>query len=262
MKLCIPVTDCFRAKENDLLQLVDAVSYKTPANNFLYAGKTKFLESSLWVAASDFQNKMQESGYLDALVTGEYISFACDIGLNCNRTKGFSENGFPRAFPQSKPMPDSEYFSCAVDNVNWLRGRFSGTIKLENNNYFPTGAYERICEPGFIYQLIEETGVELLLDIGHTIVSAHYLQYKDVMSYINALPLNKVSEIQLSRAGFLNGIFEDLHEVPGEREFAILDEILKDRYQIDYITVEYYRDPDKLYTAYRTLAERFSIRKK
>jgi len=262
MKLCIPVTDCFRAKESDFLKIVEAVSYKAPQSKFLYSGKKNFLESSHWIAASDFRKKMKESGCLEALATGEYMSFACDIGLNCKRTKGFSENGFPRAFHQSKPISDSEYLSRAVDNVNWLRSTFSGIIKLENNNYFPTGAYERICEPDFICQLIELTGTELLLDIGHTLVSAYYLQYKDSMSYINALPLNRVSEIQLSQAGMLGGVYEDLHEVPGEREFLILDEILTDRCRIAYITVEYYKDSNKLYNAYQTLAEKFSIRKK
>ena len=56
-------------------------------------------------------------------------------------------------------------------NINsLLRNNFDGLIKVENLNYFDTGAYERVCEPEFISIIINELNIELLLDIGHLVI--------------------------------------------------------------------------------------------
>ena len=258
MKLCAPLTDTFRSRSNILLPMVGAVSFKEPSEE-VYPGKIHFLECSYNIADLEFASKLEKSGLLAALRSGKYESFACDIGPNCETVMGYSPNGFSRAMPTSPPISDEEYLKRAAKNVGWLRGHYSGYIQVENLNYFPTGAYERVCEPDFVCQILEATGLGLLLDIGHAVVSTHYLGYDDVMSYINGLPLHRVREIQVSRAGMMGGVFEDLHEVPGEVELSIVRKIIANGYDIEYLTVEYYRDLDILCGVYRSIARSLKI---
>ena len=212
MKLCAPVSHIFPEVRDVLLPIVDAVSFKRPSEES-FAPKPQFLESSYHIADPELRTKLVESGLLAALHTGKYDAFACDIGHNRKISVANSPNGFPRAQPQSEPISDSEYLDRAVMNAEWLRAEFHGYIQLENLNYFPTGAYDRICEPDFIGEVCERADVGLLLDVGHAVVSAHYFGV-DLLAYVQALPLGRVREIQLSHAGMLNGVFEDLHELP------------------------------------------------
>jgi len=252
-KLCIPVSDLFRSHPEAFLSLVAAVSFKQPCGE-VYPDKAQFLECSYNIADQDFEDKLIRSGLLEALQSGKYEAFACDIGPNCEWVSDRSSNGFPRSRPTSTPISDDEYWERAARNAAWLRSRYSGYVHLENLNYFPTGAYERVCEPDFITQLLEVTGLGLLLDIGHAVVSAHYLSYQNPMAYIQDLPLQKVREIQLSHAGMLNGVFEDLHEIPDAGDLALVDEILASNLAVEYLTIEYYSNRKVLYEFYRSMA--------
>jgi len=106
--------------------------------------------------------------------------------------------------------------------------------------------------------VVKAAGVRLLLAVGHAVVTAHYLQYGDPMKYIRDMPLELVLEIQLSHAGLLDGIVEDLHEVPTERDLWIVEEVLAAGAPVAYVTVEYYRDPDILCSVYQSLDRHFS----
>lgn len=257
MKLCVPVTDVFHSRKDALLPLVAAVSFKSLGNE-RFPGKAHFLECSLNVADLDFAAKAMAAGLLAALESGDYESFACDIGPNRPTVRGYSENGFPRALPVGDPLSDEEYFERAARNVRWLRSRFSGRIQVENLNYFPTGGYERVCEPDFVCRLIEEADVDLLLDIPHAMISAHHLGYRHPREYFRQLPLERVFEVQISHPGELAGVIEDLHEPPTEQELAIISELVRAGLGARYLTVEYYRDADVLCDVYRRLAERLS----
>jgi uncharacterized protein len=252
LKPCIPASDLFRSQSEAFLALVAAVSFKQPCDE-VYPGKVHFLECSYNIADQNFEDKLIRSGLLEALQSGKYEAFACDIGPNCEWVSDRSRNGFPCSKPTSTPISDEEYWERAAKNAAWLRSRYSGYIHLENLNYFPTGAYERVCEPDFIAQLLEVTNLGLLLDIGHAVVSAHYLSYQNPMAYIQELPLQKVREIQLGHAGMLNGVFEDLHEIPDAGDLALVDEILSLSLAVEYLTVEYYRNGKVLYEFYRSM---------
>lgn len=259
MQLCVPLTDAFRLQKNLLLPLVGAVSFKAPCGES-FPGKRHFLESSLNLADPDFRSKVQSSALCLALQSGKYEAFACDIGPNCPTKREYSKSGFPRAMPAGQPVPDDVYLARAVENVRWLRGHFDGYVHVENLNYFPTGGYERVCEPDFIRRVTEAAEVGLLLDLAHAIISAEHLGYVDTLAYVEGLPLDRVREIHLSRPGKLAGILEDLHEVPGEGETEIVGRLFARRSTIEFLTVEYYRDADLLCGAYRDLASAFSIR--
>jgi uncharacterized protein (UPF0276 family) len=153
----------------------------------------------------------------------------------------------------------AEYVDRAAANVKWLRSFFGGYIQAENLNYFPTGAYETVCEPDFIWRVTGVAGVGLLLDLAHAIISAHHLGYKEPWSYVESLPLDRVHEVHISHCSFQNGILEDLHEAPGEYELSLVKQIIEAGHKIQYLTVEYYRNADALCSAYSSIGRAFGI---
>ena len=148
-------------------------------------------------------------------------------------------------------MEEEELRQNLLANTNFVRRHFSGAIKVENLNYFPTGAYELVCEPAFINQLLDEAGLELLLDLGHALISAYNLGWEPE-EYLAQLPLQKVTEVHLSRAGKIGGIWEDTHECLGVREFELLD-FIKVRAPLQFLTLEYYRRDELFVAGYREL---------
>lgn len=252
IRACVPVSDVFRRNQDAILPLVGAVSFKGPSDEE-YPGKSHFLECSLGIADPLFAERLEAAGLLAALQSGRFVSFACDIGPACAEVEvAASPNGFPRYVPLSAPMDEAAYLALSKRNVEWLRRHFSGVVKVENLNYFPTGAYELVCAPAFIARAVRHLGIELLLDIGHLVVSAANLGIP-VDAYLDELPLEQMSEVQLSGARAIDGVWEDAHELPTVHDYAIATEVAH-RAAVQWLTIEYYKD-DRLIDEYRRLAE-------
>lgn len=255
---CVPVTEVFRAHQEALLPLVGAVTYKDVTDD-AWDGKEQMLECSVNIAAPDFRQALDRTGRLAALHSSRFSSFACDLGPAWGSVRlGRSPNGYPRYLPGSDPMSEEAFLEGARANVSFLRQQFAGRIKAENLNYFPTGAYEMVCDPAFIARTLRALQVELLLDIGHLTISAHNLGIP-VARYLDGLPLELVSEVQLSRSRVMQGIWEDAHEPPGEEEWEILDRLCE-RSMIRHVTIEYYRDGDRLVASYQELSRQLAAR--
>lgn len=255
--LCAPVTDVFRRNQAALLPLIHAVSHKA-SDGARVDGKVEMLECSLNIASSDLPERLQEDGWLAALNTGRFVSFACDLGPACDVDEtSTSPNGYPRYLPQSKACSPEEYFDRSAANVAFLRSHYGGVLKVENLNYFPTGAYEMVCEPEFIADLTRRLEIELLLDIGHLTVSASNLNVS-ANEYLGRLSRACVSEVQLSGSRVINGTLEDAHEMPADSDWMLVDAVLEcpDVRNLT-ITLEYYRDDARLVSAYADLSRRF-----
>ena len=93
--------------------------------------------------------------------------------------------------------------------------------------------------------------MELLLDLGHALISAHNLG-REVEDYLSRLPLEQVKEVHLSRAGLVEGIWEDTHELPTRAEFKLLSFIAA-RAPVELVTLEYYREDEGVVRGYRDL---------
>ena len=247
--LCVPLSEVFERQADKILPLVEAISFKDPSDA-LFPGKKCLLESSLNLLDPCFPE--QVAPLLPALSEEKYCSFALDLGPNCiSWIMGDSPNQFPRYLPASEPLEEGALGENMQKNVTFLRRHFSGPLKVENLNYFPTGAYERVCEPEVIARLIRDSGVELLLDLGHALISAHNLG-QEVEDYFSRLPLEWVKEVHLSRAGLVGGIWEDTHELPTRAEFELLDFIAA-RAPVELVTLEYYREDEGVVRGYRDL---------
>lgn len=84
-------------------------------------------------------------------------------------------------------------------------------VLLENFNYHPTNAYEYICEPPVVHEILDATGCGMLLDLAHARISAVNMKWPSEQAYLQALPLERVREIHFTRPGWQGDQRVDLH---------------------------------------------------
>ncbi|MDP6580971.1 MAG: DUF692 family protein [Vicinamibacterales bacterium] len=251
LRLCAPLSDAFRRHSDALLPLVAAVGFKAPSDE-RFGGKTQFLECSTSIADSQLPERLADAGYLAALASGRFHSFACDLGPAWSEY-GLAQSaaGFPRYVPVSGRLDEATYLRQAKRNVAFLRGRFGGSLKIENLNYFQTGAYDMVCEPSFITRIVEDLGLELLFDVSHAMISAANLGVP-IVSYVDALPLGRATELHVSATRRINGVIEDAHDMPGAHEYVLVEHV--GRTPLDrFLTIEHYRDGPALVAEYHRL---------
>lgn len=114
-------------------------------------------------------------------------------------------------------------------------------IAIENNNYYPTNAYRCVTEPDFLSQLVYENDINFLLDIAHAKITSHNkkISYEE---YKKKLPMDKTIQLHISLHEIdKNNLAYDAHDYPTEREIAEIKDLLG-KYEIQYLTVEYYKD--------------------
>ncbi len=110
-------------------------------------------------------------------------------------------------------------------------------LLLENYNYHPTNAYEYVCEPELFSSLLEEIGCGMLLDLAHARISANNMHWKDIYTYLSALPLSKVREVHYNHPGWQGDQMVDLHYPIQEDDLPILSWVL-DHTPAEALTIE------------------------
>lgn len=149
--------------------------------------------------------------------------------------------------PESEPLERTELLARIVAVTNEARLDCPLQVLLENLDYCPEGAYEHICEPAFIAEVIEMTGAGVLFDTAHWRVSGSWLGY-DPIEALNEVPLDRIVEIHLSSPrplGDRTGRLDDCHESLEQFDYELL-RVLLDRANPRAITLEYQRDMDEL----------------
>ena len=131
-------------------------------------------------------------------------------------------------------------------------------ILIENNNYYPTKAYDIIANPNFISEIVYDNDIWFLFDQAHAEISAHNLkiEYED---YIQNLPLDRCKQIHLCKMGYNTSLYsknfylaEDYHLAPEFEEFQKTLKIIKEYPLIEYLTIEYYKDINGLLNSIKT----------
>ena len=156
---------------------------------------------------------------------------------------GFSaaEIGFDQWTRAKTPtLPRDQLFSNICRNVRALAVAISVPLILENLDYCPGGAYEHICEPRFIADVLGETGAGLLLDVAHARVSAARMGVP-IGEYLAQLPLDRVRQIHISGPRMHDGVLADAHEPLLDEDYALLRDMLGQT-RPQALTLEYYRD--------------------
>ncbi len=124
-----------------------------------------------------------------------------------------------------------------------IRERVPIPLLVENMPYYatPEPGWQRlrlVIEPAAIWQLVEETGVGLLLDAAHLRVAAYHLGV-DERAYARALPLHVVREIHVSGPLLVPGQgLRDRHRELAPEDYAFLGWLLE-RTEPRILTLEY-----------------------
>ncbi len=140
-----------------------------------------------------------------------------------------------------------ELLQNAKSNLQKIRSISGDSVRfaVENNNFYPTSAYEIVTEPEFLSDLVSEADLAFVYDLGHAQVTACNRKL-DFLSYQSKLPIASAVQIHLSRPTLGNdGIATDDHLEPTDAEFGLLSSLLESYTRIRYATLEYYRNPDE-----------------
>lgn len=240
-KLVVPVTPLFLENYQTLLPLVEAIEFKGTAIDFdtsqIYPQKHLLFHSHINISYSEIESVFHQNKILEFMGKKEIKDFSFHIGLSdpSYKTIPIIHKSLPGI-----PVSEKEFFSTAEKNIGYLQDNVAGVIAAENLDYIEGGAYEFVCTPEFISKFILEFDLAFLLDIGHLIVTAQLLGY-NLWDYIDLLPLEKIYEIHIHSPFEVDGILRDLHHLPTEKEYNILEYVLK-RAKPEYINLECYSD--------------------
>lgn len=127
-------------------------------------------------------------------------------------------------------------------------------IGIENNNYYPTPAYQWVTDPDFVATIVRENDIHLLLDIAHAELTVFNAKQMDFETYLSRLPMERIKQIHISRQVIdpALGWMMDAHEYPTDPTWSRLQSILK-RWSAEYLTVEYYKDTNQLVASLKFL---------
>ena len=140
----------------------------------------------------------------------------------------------------SETLNPEEIIEIAKDRIKFIKSCFHGTIALENLDYHHGGAYEHVCSPSFITNILKELDVFFTIDIAHVLVTSANLGM-DPSKYISDLPLELVREVHLSHPEGGN----DKHLCPTSYEYDLLEYVLANSAP-EFILLEYYQEPNKI----------------
>ena len=125
-----------------------------------------------------------------------------------------------------------------------FRSKLKCPLLLENMDYMGTelkpgyGVFRTSVEPALLWNLVEQEGVGVLLDLAHLRVTAYHLGL-GVYAFARSLPLDKVREIHVSGPAYIDGLgLCDDHQELSEADYALLGWALP-RTNAEIVTLEY-----------------------
>jgi hypothetical protein len=140
-----------------------------------------------------------------------------------------------------------EMLNEAKKNTQWLRKKFGNMFRigLENNNYYPTKAYDVIADADFISQVVRENKLFFLFDLAHAQVTASNKKI-NYQEYLESLPMDLMLQMHICRPRIDKKISRDTHYLPNKKMFKEV-KLLANKYKnLKFFTIEYYKDTKKL----------------
>ena len=146
-----------------------------------------------------------------------------------------------------KACSRNELLATAVENIDQIRGIFGAGVELavENNNFYPTPAYQFVCDADFISEIVQANRLRFLFDLAHAHITATN-QGIAYQSYKRQLPLEMLIQVHLCKHGVSeSGLAFDAHELPGAAEFQEVRQLALN-HPLAYLTIEYYKSANGL----------------
>lgn len=247
MIITLPVSHLINADTVSLVPGVQALEFKDVHNTFATSLPSLF-HSNFGIVQDDFVEWFRSS--LPILRNLDVRLFSLDCGPASRRTS-VEEYYF---VSESEALSRDAVLELMRERLSGVRDALTVPLGVENLNYVPTDAYSHVCEPGFIGQVVADNDVGLVLDLAHAVVTAENIK-RDVLSYLRALPLERVCEVHLSAPGMQDGVWRDLHRSPADREYALLEAILPFLPRDVYVAVENFASLDAVVADYSVLVE-------
>lgn len=127
--------------------------------------------------------------------------------------------------PTSPPLTRDVTLTRMAATVRALAAELEVPLLLENLDHQATGAYDHVCEPAFVAELLEATDALLLLDLAHAQVSASRLG-RTIDAYLAGLPLDRVRQLHVSGPRPRDGALHDAHQPLRDGDLDLLRELL------------------------------------
>ena len=151
--------------------------------------------------------------------------------------------------PTSQVISFKEQLENVRNSLKQIR-KILGTdieIGVENNNYYPTGAYDICSSADFLRALIEENDLHLLFDIAHAKVTCKnrnidYASYKNQLLELDCRQIHLCEPLIPENS---DALALDSHKLPTTESILEADNICT-THGIRYLTIEYYKDVDLL----------------
>jgi len=201
-----------------------------------------------------FQSELEKVNAFRIIEKLNIRRFSFDVGPCYRKTD--TKNA--RYVGVGEKVSQKEIFELCEQKLDWFRKHVPDTceIAIENLNYYPTetGAYEEgVCEPEFYNEVCRNFGVNLVLDLGHALVSAWNLNL-DKTEYLERFDLELISEIQICKmAVSQNQEAYDAHDCPDEVEFNIVSQLFGDDGSKRDMVIEFWKDAAELMDSYKKL---------
>jgi len=227
------------------------------------------------IANSDFLEARERTAQLDFKSTTHYhIDFDLNIGLTEKQIEFLEIYVKPRenirtlTFQASRDCektiikegvyyPDSKILSLKDQIENTKNSivkieNIIGTerlIGIENNNFYPSGAYEICTSTEYLESIINLNNCHLLFDIAHAIVTCSNKSIPFMKYSKKLLSTEKCFQMHLCQPSYLfeygKIIAKDAHNIPSF-ELTELSISLCKKYGIDFLTIEYYKKAENL----------------
>jgi uncharacterized protein (UPF0276 family) len=154
----------------------------------------------------------------------------------------------------SKRYSREELFNNAKHNIARIKKILGPKIAvaIENNNHYLTSAYDYVTDPKFISSIVNDNSIYLLYDIAHAKVSAYNMgiTYEE---YKSGLPLRKTIQIHICKSAVNDKMAYDAHLLPDEDEWTEVRSLLNNYNEIQYLTIEYYKEIEGLLSSLKKL---------
>ncbi|MBI4838269.1 MAG: DUF692 family protein [Nitrospirae bacterium] len=234
MILTYPVSHSTTQDDYALIPGINALEYKDIRPVFK-DGLQRIFHSGIGIIQEGFIDYFDSVA--DFLNSNNFKLFSFDLGPAAEKV-GIQDYYYVAG---SEVLSKAEIKRAIRAKLLYVKQRYRGDIAIENLNYFPTPAYEHVCEAEFINEIVMENDVYMVLDIAHAVISAHNLGINKY-DYLQKMPFNQIKEIHLSAPGIQDGHWRDLHEVPSADEYELLDFVIKCIPGEPYLVVEYHKD--------------------
>jgi len=135
----------------------------------------------------------------------------------------------------------------ATKNIARIRSFVPSDLQIciENNNYLSSPAYKYVIEPGFLNELVSQNNIHFLYDIAHAHISAVNMKIP-FEQYYSGLPISKTKQVHICKFRMRSETEAfDAHDAPDDFIYSELKKLLHEN-DIEYVTVEYYREIDGL----------------